>query len=212
MGLLDIGAGDDGAVLQHILQVHQIAVVHMLGKIVRVVEVDQTLLVCLDDIRSQQQAVGQVFGDLTGHIVPLYAVDSGVFVGVLLLDLLVLALDQAEDALVCGVGLTLQALHITVGDIVAGNVVGPDVHELVLHHILDLLHVYSPVQRLALVRNIRSDLGDLVPGQAVLFAHRLAGFAHCCDDLGNVKRHFGPVALDDLHRNSSIWSAVSVLF
>ena len=40
VGLLDQGAGDDGAVLQHVLQIHQIAVVHMLGIIVRVMEMD----------------------------------------------------------------------------------------------------------------------------------------------------------------------------
>ncbi len=36
MGLLDRGAGDDGAVLQHVLKIHQITVVHMPGIIVRV--------------------------------------------------------------------------------------------------------------------------------------------------------------------------------
>ena len=60
---------------------------HMLGKVVGVVEVDETLLVSLDDLGVQQQAGSQVFGDLTGHIVALYAVHGGVIVGVLLLDL-----------------------------------------------------------------------------------------------------------------------------
>ena len=44
MRLFNIGAGNDGAVLQHVLQIHQIAVVHVLGKVVGIVEVDQTLL------------------------------------------------------------------------------------------------------------------------------------------------------------------------
>ena len=76
--------------------------VHVLRKVVGIVEVDQALIVCLDDLRVQQQAGGQVFGDLTSHIVTLDAVHGGVLVGVLLLDFLVLALDQAEDALVGG--------------------------------------------------------------------------------------------------------------
>jgi len=140
VGLFNQGAGDDGAVLQHVLQIHQIAVVHVLGKVVGIVEVDQTILMCLYDLRVQQQTGGQIFGDLTGHIVTLHTVDGGVLVGVLLLDLFVLALDQAQNALIGGVGLTLQTLDIAVGDIVTGNVVGFDVHELVLHHILHLLH------------------------------------------------------------------------
>ena len=56
--LLNIGAGNNGAVLQHIFQVHQIAVVHVLGKIVGIVEVDQTLLMRLYDLRVQQQTGG----------------------------------------------------------------------------------------------------------------------------------------------------------
>ena len=50
VGPLDQGAGDDGAVLQHILQVHQVAVVHMLGVIIRVMEVDDALIVGLHDV------------------------------------------------------------------------------------------------------------------------------------------------------------------
>ena len=38
MGLFDIGAGDDRAVLQHILKVDQVAVVHVLGKVIGIVE------------------------------------------------------------------------------------------------------------------------------------------------------------------------------
>ena len=122
--LLNIGAGDDGAVLEHVVQIDEVAVVHVLGKVVGVVEVDETLLMGLDDLRVQQQAGGQVLGDLTGHVVALDAVDGGVLVGVLLLDFFVLALDQAQDALVGGVGLALEALDIAVGDIVAGDVMG----------------------------------------------------------------------------------------
>ena len=68
VGLLDIGAGDDGAVLEHIVQIDEVTVVHVLGKIVGVVEVDKAFLMRLNDLRVQQQAGSQVFGDLTGHI------------------------------------------------------------------------------------------------------------------------------------------------
>ena len=188
VGLFNIGAGDDGAVLQHILQIDQVAVVHVLGKVVGIVEVDQALLMGLDDLRVQQQAGGQVLGDLTGHVVALDTVHGGVLVGVLLLDLFVLALDQAQNALVGGVGLALEALDIAVGDIVAGNVVGLDVHQLVLHHILDLFHADSAVESLALVGHIRGDLGDLLPGQTAFAAHGIAGLGNSGDDLGNIKR------------------------
>ena len=157
-GLLNIGAGDDGAVLEHIVQIDEVTVVHVLGKIVGVVEVDEAFLMRLNDLRVQQQAGSQVFGDLTGHIVALDAVDGGVLVGVLLLDFLVLALDEAQDALVGGVGLALEALDIAVGDIVAGDVMGLDVHELVFHHILYLFHADSAVECLTLVGHSCGDV------------------------------------------------------
>lgn len=50
MGLFDEGTRDDGAVLEHVLQVDQIAVVHVLGVVVHVVEVDDARLVGLHDV------------------------------------------------------------------------------------------------------------------------------------------------------------------
>ena len=201
--LFNIGAGDDGAVLQHVFQVDQVAVVHVLGKVVRIVEMDQALLMGFDDLRVQQQAGGQVLGDLTGHVVALDTVHGGVLVGVLLLDFFVLALDQAQNALIRSIGLALEALYIAVGDIVAGNVMGTDVHQLVLHHVLDLLHADGAVESVALVGHIRCDLSDLLPGQTAFAAHGIAGLGHCRDDLGDIKGHLCAVALDDLHSFSS---------
>ena len=199
VGLLDIGARDDRAVLEHIVQIDEVAVVHMLGKVVGVVEVDETLLMSLDDLGVQQQAGGQILGDLTGHVVALDAVDGGVLVGVLLLDFLVLALDKAQDTLVGGVGLALEALDIAVGDIVAGDVMGLDVHELVLHHILYLFHADGAVECLTLIGHGCGDVSDLLPGETGLAAHRIAGFGDSGDDLGNIERYFSTVAFDDLH-------------
>ena len=49
MWLLDHGLADDSSVLQHILQVHKITVVHMLGIVVRVMEMDDSFLVCINN-------------------------------------------------------------------------------------------------------------------------------------------------------------------
>ncbi len=67
MRLLDEGAGDDGAVLQHVIKVDQIAVVHVLGIVVGIVEVDDALLMRLDDLLRQQHTHRQVLADLAGH-------------------------------------------------------------------------------------------------------------------------------------------------
>lgn len=123
----------------------------------------------------------------------------------LLLDLFVLALDQAQNTLVSGVGLTLQALDVAVGDIVPCYIMGLNVHQLVLHQILHLFHADGAVKLLALVGNGCGDLGDLLPGQAILTAHRITGFGNGGDDLGNIKRNFCTVSFDDLHRFSSFY-------
>ena len=57
-GLLDERTGDNRAVLQHVFQVHQVAVVHVLREVVRVVEVDDALVVGVHDIGRQQARAG----------------------------------------------------------------------------------------------------------------------------------------------------------
>ena len=105
VGLFDHGAGNDGAVLQHVFQVHQVAVVHVLGIVVGIVEMDDACLVGCHDVLGQQDPAGDILGNLACHVVTLNRVDGGVLVGVLLLDLLVVAFDQAQDPVVGGVGL-----------------------------------------------------------------------------------------------------------
>ena len=76
----------------------------------RIVEVDQALVVSLDDLRVQQKAGGQVFGDLTSHIVALDAVHGGVFITVFLIDCIILSVDDFKDT---GIRLFLVANFLT---------------------------------------------------------------------------------------------------
>ena len=199
MGLFNEGAGDDGAVLQHVVQVDQVAVVHVLGKVVGVVEVDDAFLVGLDDVLRQQHAHGQVLGDLARHVVTLDRVDGGVLVGVLLLDFFVVALDQAEDAVVGGVVGAAQALHITVGDVVAGDLIGAGAHDAVLHQVLDLLHAHGMAAGLAGFLDGVGNGKDLLLGQTHPFLNHIVRLGDGGNDLGNVKYGLTAVALDDLH-------------
>ena len=203
VGLLDQRSGDDGAVLQHILQIDQVAVVHMLGVIIRVMEVDDALIVGLHDVLGQQNAVGDVPADFTGHIVPLGGVHHRVLVGVLLLGLLVVALDEAEDLVVGGIGLTHQRTGVAVGDIVLGHLESAVGHDIVLHHILYLLHGRCAVHLLALQVHGLRDALDLHRRHPIYFLHGLVGLGDGDNDLGDVEAHLGAVSLDDLHGTSS---------
>ena len=202
MRLLDQGAADDGAVLQHIVQVDQVAVVHVLGVVVGIVEVDDAFLVGLDDLRRQQHTHSQVLADLTGHIVALDAVDGGVFVGVLLLDFLVVALDQRQDAVVGGVVGALEALHITVGDVFAGDFVSAGGHDGVLDDVLDLLHVHGVAAAQAGGLDLIGNFDDLVIRQALALGHNVVGLGDRRNDFCDVENGFTAVALDDLHAGS----------
>ena len=199
---LDEGPGDDGAVLQHVLQVHQVAVVHVLGVIVGVVEVDDALLVGLHDVRRQQQPLTQVPGDLAGHVVPLGGVDHRVLVGVLLLGLLVAALDKAEDLLIGGVAAADQGAGIAVGDVVLGHLVGAVGHDLVLHQVLDLLHGGRAVHFQAAEFHELCDPPDLHGGHAGVLRDALVGLGNGGHDLFNIKHDLCSVALDDFHAGS----------
>lgn len=199
MGLFDEGAGDNGAVLQHVVQVDQVAVVHVLGEVVGVMEVDNAFLVRLDHLGRQQHTHGQVLGNLARHVVALDRVDGGVLVGVLLLDFLVVAFDQGQNAVVGGVVGALQALDIAVGDIFAGHLMRTGFHDGIFHKVLDLFHIHGVVAGVAHSLHLIRNVDDLFLGQPLVGRHDVVCLADCRDDLGNVKNDLAAVALDDLH-------------
>ena len=84
----------NSTVLQHIFKVYKIAVVHVLSKIIRVVEVNYTLLVRLNNIRRQKYTLGYILAYLACHIVALNAVYGGIFIGIFLLYFLVVTFDK----------------------------------------------------------------------------------------------------------------------
>ena len=207
---LNEGAGDDSAVLQHILQIHQVAVVHVLGIVVGVVEVDDALLVGLHNVRGKQQPLTEVPGDLAGHVVPLGGVHHWVLVGVLLLGLLVAALDEAEDLFIGGVAAANQGAGIAVGDIVLGHLVGAVGHDLIFHQILNFFHRGRAVHLQAAELHEFCDAPDLHGRHAGALFHAVVGLGNGSNDFFNVENNFCSVAFDDFHaRSLRIISAAS---
>ena len=80
MGLFNHCSADNSSVLEHILKVNKIAVVHMLSKIVTVVEVDNACLVSLNNILGKQNSLCYILRYFARHVVTLNAVYRGVFV------------------------------------------------------------------------------------------------------------------------------------
>ena len=204
--LLNERARDNGAVLEHILQVHQVAVMHVLGKVVRIVEVNQALIVCVHNLLGQQHALGQVLGDLAGHVVALNGVDGRVLVGVLLLDLFVVALDERQNLVIGRVLLALQALNIAIDDVVASDLVAVETHDLVLDQILDLLDRNGMAGILACLGDVLSRVDHLAVGKARALLNLQVCSTDGIDDLIDVKDNLGAAALDDLHPLASFAS------
>ena len=196
---LDERSGDDGAVFEHILKVHEVAVVHMLRVIVGVVEVDDALLVRLDDVLRQQDAVGDVAADLAGHVVTLRAVDDRVLVGVFLLGLLVVALDQAQDAVVGRVGAAHQTAGIAVGDVGLGDLERAMRHDLLFDHVLNFFHGGAAAELLTGELHALGDALDLARRHARALLDGGIGLRDGHDDLRDIKGRLCTVSLDDLH-------------
>ncbi len=83
-------------VLKHILKVYKIAVMHMLCKIIRIMEVNDTLFMRFNYIHRKKKPSCKILADLACHIVTLNAVYSRVLVGVFLLCLFIITFDKAQ--------------------------------------------------------------------------------------------------------------------
>ena len=138
MRFFDERAAYDRAVLKHILEVYEVAVMHMLSEIIGVVEMDYAGFVRVDDLFGQKNPLGDVLAHFARHIIPLNAVHGRVFVGVLLLYLFVVTFDKAENLLVGGVGFSDELTGITISYIFSRHVERLEIHDLVFHDILNL--------------------------------------------------------------------------
>ena len=194
LGALNELAVHHGAVVQHVPDVDEAAVEDGLDEIVRVVEVDGSLVVGLGDVLGQQDAPGQVPAHLAGDVVPLGGSDHGVLVGVLLRQLLVLVAQQGEDGLVGGVLLTDQGAGIAVDDVGLGQQELILRYQGLLHHVLDVLHqqALAPAGLDAVDDGVDARLLD-----AVLLRDLGVGLLDGELDLAAVVVHDGPVPLDD---------------
>ena len=171
---------------------------HVLGVVVRVVEVDDALFMRLDDILGQEQTVRQITAHLAGHIVALGGVDDGVLVGILLLGLFVVALDEGENFVVRRVALAHERAVVAISDVALGDLERAVRHDLVLDKVLDLFNRGRAAKALSGELHALGDALDLDGRHASLLIHNVVSLSHCGDDLDDIKFYFC-VALDNSH-------------
>ena len=184
--LVNICLTDNSSVLQHILQVNQITVVHMLCKIVCIVEMDQPLLVCLYDILRKQQPSCQILAYLSCHIITLHTVDDRILIGILLQNLFIITFDQRQDPVICCIAFSYKRTGIAVLYITSRHIEGTLCHDLIFYHILHFLYGNSSVHLAAFEINIIRDLLDLLLCE--LFPdRRLVRLGNCSYNFPDVK-------------------------
>ena len=171
----------------------------MLCKVIRIMKMDDSLLMCLHNIRREKESSGNILTHLACHVISLHTVDCRILIGILLLYLLVVTLQKAENLLICRIGFSYQRSFIPIGNIVSRHIVCAVFHQLVFHHILNLFYAGRTLHMLTI---IRYDLGNLIDFLLCqLFRILDAGF--CLSDRRNnlfkIKRRLCAASLDNLH-------------
>ena len=98
----------------------------------------------------------------------------------------------------------LEALHIAVGDIFTGNLIGTGGHNGILNDILNFLHVHGMAAGKADLLHVVADFNNLLFRQALGLGYDLVRLGNGRNNFGDVKDSLAAVALDDFHGISSL--------
>ena len=99
--LFDHDVADNCAILQHIFQIDQIAIMKgILAEVVNIMEVDNAIIVSLDNIRRKQHSLADILAFNTGHIVTLSCNQHCVFIGVFIVPVFAFTIQQLNDGIV----------------------------------------------------------------------------------------------------------------
>ena len=184
---LNQSTGDNSAVLQHVIKVDEVTVVHVLCKVIGIVEVDETLVVSSNDILWKKLTLNEVLRNLTSHVVTLNRNNGRVLVGVLLLDFLVVALNQRQNLVISGVLVTLLVLDVAVNDVLTSNLKAVKSHELILDKVLDFLDGDGVSSLLALIGNVERSKLNLTLSQALILRDLCVSLSDCVNNLLNLE-------------------------
>ena len=148
MRTFDQRSGNDGSILQHVLEIDKITVMHMLCIVIAVMEVDDALVVRFDDILRQEDALREITAHLACNVVALCRIHDGILVCILLFGFLIIAFDKGENAVICGIVLAIQRTGLEIGNVMIGQFKSTMCHDLVFHHVLDFFDTGRAVKLL----------------------------------------------------------------
>ena len=199
--LLNQGAGDNRAVLEHILQVDQTAVVHMLDIVVAVVEVDDAFFVGFGDFLRQEKPLSDIPAQLARYVVTLGGQNRRILVGILLDNGLVDVICDGKHLTVQCAGVPHKLMLVAVLDVRLGDGVHPLLHQLGFDIVLNLLHRDCPVEPFV---PERKSVGQPFCHIFLVFdGMKVVNFAQCpvrsVTNLGFVEVDFAAISFNDDH-------------
>ena len=133
----------------------------MLCKVIRIMEMNDSCFMCIHNLLWKKETSCNILTYLSCHIIPLHTVHCRVLIGIFLLYILIIILDQRKDPVIRRIGFTDKRSLITVSDIALCQFKSSCRHDLVLYHILDLFYRYCTVQLIAFKFNILGNILDL---------------------------------------------------
>ena len=196
---VDFCPADDSTVLKHIFKVDQIAVVHMLCKIVGIMEMDNSFFMSLCYIFIEKKSAGNVLTHFSSHVVTLHADNSRILVGIFLFDFLVVFFKQTHDFVVCGIGLSHEFMFVTVRDIQFCNIIRVAFQYTVFNKILNFFNIQGMLFLCAFDFYIVDNRVNLSLCKLPGFFCLIVGFRNRDCYFITVKRYLSTASFDDFH-------------
>ena len=206
-GAFDKLAVHNSAVIQHITDINQAAVKNRLDKIIGIVKMQHALFMGLRDFFWQHNALGQILRNLAGNQIALSCCHGGVFIGVLLHNILIAIANQGKNRFVSSVGLADQSTLVTVDDIGLSKLKFALIHQAVLHHILNIF--YQEAHAITLLHMLGNFL-DFILLDSIFGIYGCICLLNSDNYLATIKIYCGAIALNDLHLAPSFLKNFSI--
>ena len=107
----------DGTVVQHVAHIDKTAVENRLNKIIRIMEMQNSLFMGLCNLLRQKQSFREILGNFACDQISLSGSCCRILVGILFHNLFIAVLNQAQNRIICCIGAAHQLTCITIHNI-----------------------------------------------------------------------------------------------
>ena len=167
---------------------------------------DDPVFMCMYDLFRKQDTPGQILTYFSGHIIPLCRIDDRIFIGILLIDFFIQMLDQSQYTVIRRIGFAAHLSFVAIAYIFLRHLVTTHLHDTLLHHILDILHINCVRGFLHLLCNLLRNGNNLVFIHLINPVNLMIGRLDRIYNFLQMEVYFFSVSLDHLilHLNSHI--------